>query len=56
MTALLSGHSRRRDALPSALHVMVLMLLPGWLEEDGSACLYTSAAPEKTRRRRAAAE
>lgn len=41
---------------PSELHVMVLMLLPGWLEEDGSACLYTSAAPEKTRRRRAAAE
>lgn len=53
ITALLI---RRRDALPSELHVMVLMLLPGWLEEDGSACLYTSAAPETTRRRRAAAE
>lgn len=46
------GHDRSPDSLPSELHVTIPMMLLGRLEEDGSACLYTSAATEKTRRRR----
>lgn len=46
------SHDRSLCALPSELHITVIMMLLGRLEEDGSACLYTSAAPEETRRRR----
>lgn len=38
------GHNRSLCALPSERHVMVIVMLLGKLEEDGSVCLYTSAA------------
>lgn len=38
------SHNLSACALPSALHVMLIMMLLGKLEEDGSACLYTPAA------------
>ncbi|KAK5919404.1 hypothetical protein CgunFtcFv8_023302 [Champsocephalus gunnari] len=38
--------------LPPELHVMLIMMLPGRLEEDGSACFIYVCCPEKTRRRR----
>ncbi|KAK5859857.1 hypothetical protein PBY51_021378 [Eleginops maclovinus] len=47
-----ASHDLRLCALPPELHVMLIMMLPGRLEEDGSACFIYVCCPEKTRRRR----